>query len=277
MPHSPTSEADWTGQEPTGGHGNDLGAATPLHALLVSAAVSAGSGRLRERELEGLAARVPQRQFLAGRRVLGRGDPVEHLSLIHSGRVGLVWQSAGRVILSVLGTGDLLGETALLLGTPAPWEAVALVDTTVLDIPAGSVLAALEDESALASQWIIGASARLAAAWDRLEELLAGDLRSQVASLLLRELGGGADVFLTQQVIADMLGARRTSVTRVLGDLRRRRLIALGYGRITLLDRDGLAALATTGVGWDGWPARRVPVTDPPRPVDPMLKPGAAA
>jgi CRP-like cAMP-binding protein len=93
-----------------------------------------------------------------------------------------------------------------------------------------------------------GTCGRLASAWGRLEELLAGGLCAQVASLLLHEFLHGPDVVLTQQVIADMLGARRSSVTRVLGDLQRQRLIALGYGRITLLDREGLGTVATQGV-----------------------------
>ena len=67
--------------------------------------------------------------------------------------------------------------------------------------------------------------------------------------LAVRELEGEADVFLTQQAMADMLGARRTSVTRVLGDPQRERLIAVGYGRVTLLNREGLAALASAGLG----------------------------
>jgi hypothetical protein len=72
--------------------------------------------------------------------------------------------------------------------------------------------------------------------------------------LLPHELEGEADVFLTQQAMADMLGARRTSVTRVLGDLQRERLIAVGYGRVTLLNREGLAALACTDLSRPGRP-----------------------
>lgn len=278
VPHPPgTAEADRPRQPPSGEHGNDGDAEAFLRGLLVSVVGSAGSSRLRERELEALAALVPPRRFHPGERVLGRGDAVKHLALIHSGRVGLVGQAAGRrVILSVLGAGDVLGETPVLLGIPALWEAVALVDATVLEIPARLFKPALEGESALALEWTAGASARLAAAWDRLEELLAGDLRSQVASLLLHERVG-ANVFLTQQVIADMLAARRTSVTRVLGDLQRRDLIAAGYARISLLDRDGLAALASAGPGRDVRPARRAPETGMPSRLDRTPKPGAAA
>ena len=52
--------------------------------------------------------------------------------------------------------------------------------------------------------------------------------------------------------MADMLGARRTSVTRVLRDLQREGLIAVGYGRVTLFDREGLAALACADLSRPG-------------------------
>jgi len=217
-------------------------------ALLLSAA-STGDRR-RQRELDLLAAQVPAREILAGQPVLRRGEVIEKVCVIRSGRVGVMREIGGRrVILIVLRAGDVIGETALLLHGRARWDTVALVDTTVLEIPAGLVLPGVKEESSLALQWIIGTVNRLVRAWGRLEELLARDLHSQVASLLLHELEGEADVFLTQQAMADMLGARRTSVTPVLGDLQRERLIAVGYGRVTLLNREGLAALASAGLG----------------------------
>jgi len=46
--------------------------------------------------------------------------------------------------------------------------------------------------------------------------------------------------FLTQEFMATMLGARRTTVTNAAGDLQREKLIQYSRGRVRILDRKGL-------------------------------------
>ena len=83
------------------------------------------------------------------------------------------------------------------------------------------------------------------AAVEGLGEVLGGDLRSQVASLLHHELEEGSRVVsLTQQTIADLLGAQRTSVTRTLQGLQRQGIIEIGYGHIAVRDHASLAKAA---------------------------------
>ena len=85
----------------------------------------------------------------------------------------------------------------------------------------------------------------MAALQSRLEELLGADLRTQVASLLHHELKAGSRVVsLTQQMIADLLGVRRTSVTRTLQGLQRQGIIEIGYGHIAVRDHASLADAA---------------------------------
>jgi CRP-like cAMP-binding protein len=53
----------------------------------------------------------------------------------------------------------------------------------------------------------------------------------------------GMDEFpLTHDLLADMLGVRRPTVTLIVGTLQRARLIAFHRGHLTILDRDGLEA-----------------------------------
>ena len=80
----------------------------------------------------------------------------------------------------------------------------------------------------------------------RLVDLLAGGLTAQLASLLVREAERGR-VHLSQQVLASLVGGRRTSVNRVLKDLESRGLVALRYRRVEILDPEGLVRLAGTG------------------------------
>ena len=48
----------------------------------------------------------------------------------------------------------------------------------------------------------------------------------------------------TQEFLADMLGVRRTSISPAAHDLQRMGLITYTRGRIQLVDRDGLKAVA---------------------------------
>ena len=55
---------------------------------------------------------------------------------------------------------------------------------------------------------------------------------------------GDADLPLTQDALAEMLGTRRSTVTPVAGELQRRGLIAYRRGRVRVLDRAGLQRAA---------------------------------
>ena len=55
--------------------------------------------------------------------------------------------------------------------------------------------------------------------------------------LTLQERLGTTTLPVTHEVLADMLGVRRSYLTRILGDLQRRGLIEIGHGRVTLPDR----------------------------------------
>lgn len=66
---------------------------------------------------------------------------------------------------------------------------------------------------------------------------------------------------LSQETIADLLGARRQSVSRVLADLREHGLVGSSYRRIELLDLEQLAEVA-------GEPLEQIPCAEdaPPAP-----------
>jgi CRP-like cAMP-binding protein len=75
---------------------------------------------------------------------------------------------------------------------------------------------------------------------------LVHDASSRLASKLLNcaERTGSDTMPLTQDVLSQVLGVRRTTVTLLAQELQRRRLIQYSRGRIIILDRGGLAAKA---------------------------------
>jgi CRP-like cAMP-binding protein len=92
------------------------------------------------------------------------------------------------------------------------------------------------------------------------------DLQQRACRWLLEaERRVGSSTFhVTQESLATLLGARRSTVTAIARDLQQRGLVHCGRGRITLLDHRGLESLAcecyhTRRRAWDGWEAGRSP------------------
>lgn len=204
----------------------------------MSTVTTSGSATGSSRPAE--ASRAPVGTYL-----FRAGTPLSQVYVIRSGVVALSRTLPDRrVILRLLGPGDVTGDIPLLRGIPAPFDAVALSDVTFTALPASRFLWALDNEPEFARRTMLSLAERLSAWQHRVADLLSGDLRTQIASLLVHELDGRPNVRLTQQWLADLVGARRSSVSRVLHQLARQGLIDLGYRCVGVVDRPGLAAVA---------------------------------
>ncbi len=62
--------------------------------------------------------------------------------------------------------------------------------------------------------------------------------------LMTHDRVGAADLNLTQQIVSEMLGVRRASVTVAAGALQKAGLIRYRHGRVTVVNREGLEAAA---------------------------------
>ena len=197
-------------------------------------------------ELDVLARRCPERALDAGQCLFQEGSPLSDVYVVRRGIVGLGRRSRGRRTTFLrLHPGDVVGDVAALLGGTALFDAYALTEAKLLVVPATRFLEALDLRSPFARQWATGLGNRVVALQSRLEELLGGDLRTRIASLLHHELQGTARVVsLTQQTLAELLGVPRTSVTRTLKGLQSQGIIEIGYGHIAVRDRAALAAAA---------------------------------
>ena len=197
-------------------------------------------------ELESLARRCPERTLTAGQCLFQEGTTLTDVYMVRQGVVGLGRRVRDRrATYLLLHPGDVVGDVAALLGGTALFDAYALTEARLVVVPTPLFLEALELRAPFSRQWAVGLGGRVVALQVRLEELLGGDLRTRVASLLHHELHGTSRVVsFTQQTIADLLGVPRTSVTRTLKGLRRQRIIDIGYGHIAVLDREALAVAA---------------------------------
>lgn len=198
------------------------------------------AGEIRNRAGVLERRRVPSKTHL-----FDEGEAIDRISVIESGLIALRRGDRGRQrIAMLLRDGDILGDVPLITGSPAAFDAVAVRDTDVVSISADEFWRLIGQSPEFAQRWVAHSACRLSDYQNRLLDLLAGDVRAQVASLLLHEFAGADSTPLTQQMIADLLGVQRSSVSRVVHHLERRGAIAAGYGRLQLRDRTTLALAA---------------------------------
>lgn len=200
---------------------------------------------LTSAELEWLTPACKHRRLAPSEFLFREGTNPEAVYVVRQGVLALCRELGGRRVTgALLRKGSIVADVSLLTGTPAAFDAVAIVPTTVLVLPAPRFFGAMRDVPSMASRWAVWSARRLKALEGRVVDLLAGDLRAQVASLLLHEADRTGSITLTHQILADLLGVQRTSVSRVMRELSRMGVIRAGYGHTAVRDRSALKAIA---------------------------------
>jgi CRP-like cAMP-binding protein len=200
---------------------------------------------LSRADLQWLSPACELRHLRPGDHLFTEGTTPDAVFVVGTGTVALTRVIHGRhVTLALLHEGSVLGDVPLLTRSPAAVDATAVTPVGVLVLSSEQFLNALREMPAFSSRWAVWAVRRLGRLQTRVLDLLAGDLTAQVASLLLHEMCEANLVTLTQQAIADLLGVQRTSVSRVLHELARRRVISVGYAQIEVVDREALSRIA---------------------------------
>lgn len=206
--------------------------------------------------LRHLAERLRRKTFAAGTTVLTAEQPGEALYVIHSGsvRIFLDEPDGTEVTLAFLGPGDTVGEMSLVDRSGRSANVAALEESVLLWLDRDTFLASLRQFPGLSENLVRELAARLRAANQQIRALATLDVAGRVARqlLLFGELYGVADgrggtlipMPLPQRAIADLVGATRERVNRVLVGLRRRHILSVdGQYRVTVHDRRALEEL----------------------------------
>ena len=198
-------------------------------------------------EAIGSLARLCQtRRLPAGQTLFVKGDPGDALYGVRRGQIRIeTGTTAGeRLTIEVFGAGDLFGEIAVLDGRPRTADAVAQEDAELFVLPRADFLKTLESDGRLAIRIIELLCARLRSTNERTEEMMFLPLSIRLArrlDALVQDFG--AEVQITQDELAGLVGVTRESVNRQLQEWRASGIVTLGRGRI-LVDRERLAAEA---------------------------------
>jgi CRP/FNR family cyclic AMP-dependent transcriptional regulator len=198
-------------------------------------------------ELSHLAEAAFQRTYLKGSFILLEKEKGSTLSIITKGKVKVTvtGEEGKEVILAVLSEGDFFGDLALLDGKPRSASVVAMEETELLNLGRRDFLDELEKNPKLALTILRTLGSRLRKADRQIESLALLDVSGRVARTLLNlasEQGEKASRGLkiknrpTHQEIANMSGTTRETVTRVLGDMQKKRLISVEGDDVYLME-----------------------------------------
>ena len=205
-------------------------------------------GLLRPHELAQLRKVGTVHYADAGTVVAASGSYVTHVQIVSDGELELRARlDEGRATMAVVRAGGVIADIPLLLDAPMPFDAIASRDTECIALSRQRWTELLRSSPDLALRWMASIARRLDDDRRRLVVVTSKPLIGQVAYLLLdlAEEGptGEPVVKLSHTTIAHLLGARRQSITRVMGDLKRRSLVHSQYGTTVLRDMDGLRAV----------------------------------
>jgi CRP/FNR family transcriptional regulator, cyclic AMP receptor protein len=200
--------------------------------------------------IEAIATLCVARSLRVDETLFLKGDPGDALYAVRRGKVRIATSTdAGkRITLNILGPGDVFGEIALLDGRPRTADAVSAEASELLMVQRRDFLALLERRPTVAIAVIELLCARLRWMSDRMEESALLPIPVRLARRLVGLTDDyGDEINVSQEELADFVGATRESVNRQLRGWERRGFVELGRNRIRLVDRKGLMPLLELG------------------------------
>jgi CRP/FNR family transcriptional regulator len=183
------------------------------------------------------------------------GAPDENLYFLKKGRVKIsrIDESGKEFTLTLLEPGEIFGELGLFDDSPRETMAVALEDSLVCMMRRKDFEAYATNKPELAFKLNKLMGLRLRQIENQIAELLFRDVPSRLARLLLRladqhprqtKDGVGINIKLSQQELANLIGATREMTSTVLSSFRKEGLINLVSKYVFIKDRQRLELLA---------------------------------
>jgi CRP/FNR family transcriptional regulator, cyclic AMP receptor protein len=197
--------------------------------------------QLSEHELEVVRSLASEKHFPKSAVVLTEGELGDSLFMIQTGKVKVfIGDPEGKeMILKILGPGDFFGEMSMIDQQPRSASVTTLEASTFLVMSQAAFEKCIERAPRIANMVMRVLAQRIREADKKIGTLALMDVYGRVASTLL-ELSVYTDgklvvaEKLSQQDIANMVGASREMVNRILKDLSERGFISVESKSITI-------------------------------------------
>ncbi|GAB3587780.1 Crp/Fnr family transcriptional regulator [Calidifontibacter terrae] len=206
---------------------------------------------LDDQAAEDLLESMTRTKVPRGQELFHEGDQGDSLYVITEGKVKLGRRSQdGREnLLAILGRGEMLGELSLFDPGARTATATAVADTELVGIGHQAMSNYLTDHPEVSMTMLNSLAGRLRRTNEALGDLVFTDVPGRVAKALLdlsRRFGRSTDDGvlvahdLTQEELAQLVGASRETVNKALADFTARGWIKLEARAVTILDIERL-------------------------------------
>lgn len=187
-----------------------------------------------------------------GSTLFSEGDPGDHLYVIVEGKLKLGTSSGdGREnLLSILGPGEMFGELSLFDAGPRTSTATAVTDVRLLSLGHDKVIPWVTQHPQVALDLLERLAQRLRRTNEVVGDLVFSDVPGRVAKALLdlgERFGKSTDEGLyvhhdlTQEELAQLVGASRETVNKALADFASRNWIRLDGRAVLITDIERLS------------------------------------
>jgi CRP-like cAMP-binding protein len=208
-------------------------------------------GELDDEAAAALRDSMDRTTVARGEVIFREGDEGDHVYVVVDGKVKLGRTSAdGREnLLALLGPGSMFGELSLFDPGPRSATATAVTDTELLGLGHEDLLPWLSGRPEVARGLMLQLASRLRRANDVVADLVFSDVPGRVAKALLElsERFGSASPEgvrvahdLTQEELAQLVGASRETVNKALADFASRGWLRLEPRSVVLRDVERL-------------------------------------
>jgi len=200
---------------------------------------------LSDRELDVIRAVASEKTYPKNAVVLTEGEMGDSLYMIQSGKVKVfIGDEEGReIILKILGPGAFFGEMSMIDKQPRSASVTTIEASTFQVLTHAAFERCVEQEPRIANMVMQILAQRVREADRKIGTLALMDVYGRVASTLLElavQSNGKLVVSekLSQQELANMVGASREMVNRILKDLSDRGFITVESKSITIINRE---------------------------------------
>jgi CRP/FNR family cyclic AMP-dependent transcriptional regulator len=206
--------------------------------------------QLRDSDLGFLTGLLRPRDFAKNRVILFAHDASDAFYVVLSGQVKvmMIAEDGREVVLSLVGQGDFFGETALLDDEPFAASVIAVEDSSLLVLHRDDFRRCIKEMPEMAFGLLRALCSRLREADHKIGGLMLLDVTGRIAHLLLDIAARvDGDQFLevpTHQVIAQMVGSSRETVSRTITLLASRGWIETSPDGIRIMNRKELESAA---------------------------------
>lgn len=206
---------------------------------------------LDEESSEALRSAMREERKERGEVIFHEDDDGDRLYVVLDGKVKIYRTSPdGREnMLAVLGPGDMFGELSLFDPRPRTASVATVTDSTLLSLAHDDLRPWLTGRPGVAAHLLQALAQRLRRTNEAMADLVFSDVPGRVAKVLLdfgTRFGTATDEGvrvthdLTQEELAQLVGASRETVNKALSDFVSRGWILLEGRTVTLLDVDRL-------------------------------------